>query len=91
MLRAQITLLGWRPDLMLNDDMARLPVPTLFLWGETDAFAPPSRGRDVAARMADARIEVIPDAGHLPWLDHPDTIAAALTGFMGDADEDLAG
>jgi 2-hydroxymuconate-semialdehyde hydrolase len=84
MLRAQITLRGWRPELMLSDEMARLPVPTLFLWGEADAFAPPSRGHDVAARMADARMEVITDAGHLPWLDRPDTIAAALDGFLRD-------
>jgi pimeloyl-ACP methyl ester carboxylesterase len=91
MLRAQITLLGWRTELMLIDEMARLPVPTLFLWGEADAFAPPSRGRDVAARMADARLEVIADAGHLPWLDRPDTIAAALTGFLRDTTKTSAG
>jgi pimeloyl-ACP methyl ester carboxylesterase len=82
MLRAQITLRGWRSELMLSDEMARLPVPTLFLWGEADAFAPPSRGRDVAARMADARMVAIPDAGHLPWLDRPDTIATALSEFL---------
>lgn len=82
MLRAQITLRGWRSELMLSDEMARLPVPTLFLWGEADAFAPPSMGRDVAARMADARMVAIPDAGHLPWLDCPNTIAATLSGFL---------
>lgn len=32
--------------------------------------------------MADARIVAIPDAGHLPWLDRPDTIAATLRGFL---------
>ncbi len=66
---------GWRRQLMMRDDLAKLPVPTLFLWGDKDVFAPPSSGQDMAARMRNARIEVIPDAGHLPHLDRPDTVA----------------
>lgn len=75
MLRAVSTLHGWRRQLMMRDDLAKLTVPTLFLWGDKDAFAPPSSGQDMAARMRNARIEVIPDAGHLPHLDRPDTVA----------------
>lgn len=78
MLRAVTTLGGWRRRLMMRDDMARLAVPTLFIWGEADAFAPPSSGRDMAARMPDARIEVIPDTGHLPHLERPEAVAQLL-------------
>jgi pimeloyl-ACP methyl ester carboxylesterase len=67
---------------MLRDDMAHLPVPTLFLWGGADAFAPPLRGQDVAARMPNARFEVMPDTGHLPHVDRPDTVAAAINRFL---------
>lgn len=82
-LRTVTNLRGWRPRLMMRDDMAHLPVPTLFLWGDADAFAPPSSGRDMAARMPDARIEVISDAGHLPYLDRPSAVADAIMNFFG--------
>lgn len=82
MLRRVTTLRGFRPELMLRDEMADFHIPTLMLWGDSDAFAPPSRGQEVASRMPDARFEVIPDAGHVPYLDGPDRIAAAITGFL---------
>lgn len=81
MLRTVTSLRGWRPQLMMRDDMAHLPVPTLFAWGDADAFAPPSSGHDMATRMPDAQIEVIADAGHLPYLDRPDAVADAIIGF----------
>ena len=55
--------------------MARLPVPTLFLWGDRDAFAPPSIGQDLAARMPSARLVTLPDTGHLPHLERPEAVA----------------
>jgi pimeloyl-ACP methyl ester carboxylesterase len=82
MLRAFLTIRGLRPHLMLREDMVHLPVPTLFAWGDADAFAPPSSGQEMAARMPDARIQVIPDAGHLPWYDRPHTVATAISGFL---------
>jgi pimeloyl-ACP methyl ester carboxylesterase len=84
MLRTVTTLFGWRSELMMRDDLARLRVPTLFLWGAADAFAPPSSGQEMAVRMADARIEVLPDVGHKPYLDDPGSVAAAIVGFVAD-------
>lgn len=81
-LRTVTNLRGWRRRLMMRGDVAHLRVPTLFVWGDADAFAPPSSGRDMAARMSEARIEVIPNAGHLPWLDRPDAVADAITNFL---------
>lgn len=73
---------GWRRQLMMRDDLAKLPVPTLFIWGDKDAFAPPSSGEDMVARMANAKIEIISDAGHLPHLDRPAAVAAIITRFL---------
>lgn len=81
-LQTVTNLRGWRSRLMMRDDLARLPVPTLFVWGDADAFAPPSSGRDMEARMPEAQIEVIPDAGHLPYLDRPDVVADSIIGFL---------
>jgi pimeloyl-ACP methyl ester carboxylesterase len=82
MLRTVTTLRGFRPGLMLREDAAALPTPTLFVWGDADVFAPPSSGAELVARMADGRLEVIADAGHLPHLDRPDAVASAVAGFL---------
>jgi len=82
MLRTVLTMRGLRPRIMLRDDMANLQVPTLFTWGDSDAFAPPSSGHDLAAQMVNARVEVIPGAGHLAWFDRPDAVATAVTGCL---------
>jgi len=81
-LQTVTTLRGWRSELMLRDELTRLATPTLFLWGEADAFAPPASGRAVWTRMPDARLESIPDAGHLVQLDRPDIVVSAVTGGL---------
>ncbi len=83
MLRAVTTMRGWRPALDLREETARLTVPTLFTWGEADAFAPPERGEAVAARMPNAEFEVMTDTGHLPQIDSPERVAAAVSSFLG--------
>jgi pimeloyl-ACP methyl ester carboxylesterase len=82
MLRALITWRGMRPELILREEMTRLPTPTLFVWGDADAFVSPSVGREVAAAMPDARIEVLPDTGHLPHIERPEAVAGAINGFL---------
>jgi len=82
MLRAVTTLRGFRRSLMMREELGRLDVRTLFLWGDRDAFAPPSSGRDMAARMPAAAIEVIPETGHLPHLERPNTVATAIIRFL---------
>jgi pimeloyl-ACP methyl ester carboxylesterase len=82
MLRTVLTARGFRRRLLLVEEMARLPVRTLFLWGEADAFAPPSCAAALAARMPDARLEALPDVGHLPHVDRPDLVAAGLSRFL---------
>jgi 2-hydroxy-6-oxonona-2,4-dienedioate hydrolase len=53
------------------DELASITTPTAFLWGADDTFG----GREVAealvAAMPDATLELVPDSGHLPWLDDP--------------------
>lgn len=83
MLRSVLTLRGWRPELMLRANMVRCPVATLFLWGDADAFAAPSSGLALAEQMPAASVEVLSDTGHLPHLDRPDAVAAAVNRFLG--------
>lgn len=66
----------------LRPELHRLVAPTLFLWGEHDPFGPPALGQEMAALMPHGRCEVIPDAGHLPWLDAPDLCASRIESFL---------
>ena len=84
MLRALTTWRGeMRPQLILHKDMAHLPVPTLFTWGDGDAFAPPSVGQEMASSMPDARIEDHPRhrSPGAAWQ-RPDTVAATINQFL---------
>jgi pimeloyl-ACP methyl ester carboxylesterase len=66
----------------LRPELARLAVPTLFVWGERDRFGPPRLGQEMAALMPDASLAVVPDAGHLPWLDRPEEVGDRVTSFL---------
>jgi pimeloyl-ACP methyl ester carboxylesterase len=84
MLQTVTNLRGFRKELMLREAMATLEVPTLFLWGDRDQFAPPSSGRALAARMKNASLEVLPDIGHLPQLEAPVHVATSLQRFLAE-------
>ena len=80
--RSVTTLGGFRRSVMLREELARLAVPTLFLWGDADGFAPPSSGRSLVHRMPEAAIEGLADTGHLPHVERPETVAVAATRFL---------
>jgi len=85
MIHAVSDLGGWRPALSIREAMTQLAVPTLFAWGDTDSFAPPASGQELAARMPAASVDVLADAGHLPQLDQPDALARSINRFLGAA------
>jgi pimeloyl-ACP methyl ester carboxylesterase len=82
LLRRFLDLRGVRDGCYLRDEVAALAVPTHFVWGERDAFAPPTSGQELAKVMPAARITVVPKAGHLPWIDAPQACAIAMEGLM---------
>lgn len=82
MLRTVLDLGGWRSRLRLDGDIPALTTPTLFAWGDADAFAPPSVGETLVPRMPAARLEVIERAGHLPHVDAPTEVARLATAFL---------
>ncbi len=70
----------WRPMQLtyaLLAELSRIEVPVHFLWGDRD-FAPVVAGEHIAGQMPGATFEVVPDAGHLLWLDQPAAAARLL-------------
>ena len=73
------------PDSLTIPDavLGAVEAPTLFLWGADDGFGGPDVARDVVARMPAAELVMMPDSGHLPWLDDPRFAAEATMAFLG--------
>lgn len=64
-----------------EDELRRVQQPTLFVWGEGDAFGSPDVGRRAAAVMPNATIETVP-GGHLPWIDEPARCGRFVSAFL---------
>lgn len=58
-------------------DVQRITVPLTMIVGAKDVPLPDAMV-DLQTRIAGAKLEVIPDAGHLPNIDQPDAFDAAL-------------
>ena len=69
----------------ISDEIETITVPTTFIWGDQDAFFDPAVGQPVAESMAAATFHVLPEHGHMPWLEPTDEVATTLTGFLKDS------
>ena len=70
------------PDRGLKRRAYRIKAPTLVLWGQEDRLAPPVYADDFARLISGARVEVIPNAGHLVMLEQSDALASAIAEFL---------
>jgi pimeloyl-ACP methyl ester carboxylesterase len=59
-------------------------VPALILWGAQDRLVPAAHAHAYAASLPDARVVVLPGAGHYPWLETPDRFAEEIERFLGE-------
>ena len=60
----------------------RIRVPTLVLVGEHDRITPPELSEQLAALVPGARLETIPDAGHLANLERPSDFNSSVEAFL---------
>ncbi len=74
---------GRTPNLTyaLRPELPQISCPILFIWGERD-FCPPHWGKELSDLIPQARLEILPDAGHLAWLDSPQHVANLLHVFL---------
>ncbi len=70
----------------IEDLGRRYPMPVCFIQGDSDWITPTPLVRDYYATVVAERKEmvVIQDAGHTPFLDHPQRFCAAVKGFLTD-------
>lgn len=69
-----------RPDQQAT--LRRANIPTLVLCGAHDTLTPVRRHEFIAHLMPLARLEVIPEAGHLPPLERPHALTRILRAWL---------
>jgi pimeloyl-ACP methyl ester carboxylesterase len=67
------------PDLTFEG----LTCPVLVVGGERDALTVPERSHMLANALHGAKVEIIPAAGHFPWVDEPEAFRSAVAAFLG--------
>jgi pimeloyl-ACP methyl ester carboxylesterase len=69
---------------MLHTDelLARLTMPTLFLWGDEDPNGGEAVANEFVARLPNSQLEIIREAGHAPWIDELDLCAERTRAFL---------
>ncbi len=73
---------GYRRSLRVHpDELRRLTVPTLVIWGDHDPLGGTEAARATARLIPEAQLEVLP-AGHVPYLGHPQRVSELLSTFV---------
>jgi len=65
-----------------RETLPTIAAPTLVLVGAEDVLTPPAEATTMAAAIPRARLDVIPQAGHLANLENPAALNAALRAFL---------
>ncbi|WP_022877865.1 alpha/beta fold hydrolase [Microbacterium sp. B19] len=77
-------------DPTLLGRLSVIAVPTLIVFGASDRIVTPAYGRAVAAAVPGASFVEIPAAGHLPHIENPAAVWAAVDPFLAGLELDSA-
>ena len=77
---AQQRALIERPD--AGAVLDAIACPTLVLCGREDAWSPPARHEEMAARIRGSRLVVVPRCGHMSTMEQPGAVGDALAQWL---------
>src|SRR5919206_5271263 len=69
---------------VLVDQLPLLKMPTLVVWGARDRVFPQSQAKEAVAHLPEGSLSLVPDCGHMPHVECPDSFLAALGGFISE-------
>jgi pimeloyl-ACP methyl ester carboxylesterase len=69
---------------LLPEDVARIDQPVLILWGESDGILPLSSVEWFRAHLRTARVEILPECGHLPQMEQRALVLARVRRFLSE-------
>jgi 4,5:9,10-diseco-3-hydroxy-5,9,17-trioxoandrosta-1(10),2-diene-4-oate hydrolase len=79
-LRSQLT--GWEQREVLLEELPRMEIPTLLIWGQYDQIIPIMHAHHAMERLKNGRMVVVPGCGHMPHVEQPEEFASALKSFL---------
>ena len=78
----QIAQMSTRFTDEIENRFGEMRCPVTILWGKDDDWIPPERGEELARRIPDARLRIVPEAKHLVQEDAPEAIVATVLDFI---------
>lgn len=76
-----LTRSGWGRGRVTTDELRRLAMPTLLVWGEHEPLGSVEVAQAVVRTIPNARLCVVP-GGHAPFLGEPAIVASAVSDFV---------
>ena len=64
--------------------LASIKLPTLVVTSDNDQLIPKELSNLIAARIAGAKLVVMPGAGHIPFMEQPEEVARHVLDFIGN-------
>ena len=72
---------AWSESVDILAELGSIEAPVLFVHGSGD---PRPQASSVAAALPQGRLVTIEAAGHLPWMERPEEVAAAIRPFLAE-------
>jgi len=68
------------------EQLSSIKVPTLIIVGDHDE-CDPSLSKDMNARIPGSKLVVLPESGHMTFVDQPRMFVGAVQSFLSDASD----
>jgi pimeloyl-ACP methyl ester carboxylesterase len=69
-------------DYRMDDELAKVRVPTLLVWGAQDEVTPPSVAHQFHQHLPDAQLVFFDRCGHSPPIEHPERFSRTVRKFL---------
>ena len=74
---------GINKAMLFTDELlARITSPVYCFWGEDDPNGGAETARQFVARLTDGTLELVPEAGHAPWIDEVERATSSTRAFL---------
>ena len=81
-IRIGVSLSGQRDSINFRDQLDKIRVPTLLIWGREDGVMPLEHGKIAHQLIAGSKLTVIDDCGHVPQIEHPGRFVDEVEHFL---------
>jgi 2-hydroxy-6-oxonona-2,4-dienedioate hydrolase len=69
-------------DYRMDDELAKVRVPTLLVWGAQDEVTPPSVAYQFHEHLPNAQLVFFDECGHAPPIEHPQRFSQVVREFL---------